>query len=93
MPAVIFGDELADAHLHRHIQADRRLVQEEHLWAVQQRSGELALHTFAERQLAHLLLHQRPQLQEVVQLLQRGLVFGLGDFIDGLIDQEGLDRR
>ena len=47
------ADEVADRLLHDHVEADRRLVEEQHLGRVQERGGDLAAHALAERELAH----------------------------------------
>jgi hypothetical protein len=44
---VVFGHERADAPLHCHVEANRRLVEEQHLRAMEERCRDLALHTLA----------------------------------------------
>ena len=46
--AVVLGDELANAALHGHIQADGRFVEEDDLRAMQQRGGDLAFHALTQ---------------------------------------------
>ena len=70
--AVVLGDERADPALHRHVQPDRRLVQEEHPRLVEQRAGDLALHPLAEREVAHRLLDDLADLEQVDQLVPPG---------------------
>ncbi len=86
--AVVFAQEFADAHLGGDIQPDGGFIEEQHLGAVQQPGGQLALHALAQRQVAHRFLEQRPQLQQLIQFLERGLVFGLRQAVDGLVEQE-----
>jgi len=93
VPAIVFGDEVADAHLHRHVQPDGWLVEKQHFGAMEQRGRQLALHALAQRQLAHLLLEQRLQAEQIVEFFQRRLVLRLGDVVDGLVDEKGLDGR
>src|SRR2546423_5978727 len=47
------AQEGADAVLDQHVQADRRLVEEQHLGLVQERQRDLAAHPLPERELAH----------------------------------------
>ena len=56
-----------------HVQADRRFVQEQHLGRVQQRGGQFHLHPLAQRQLAHRLLQQMADVQQLGQFIKRGL--------------------
>ena len=53
--AVVLGDERPDPLLHRDVEAERRLVEEQDLRAVEQRADELHLHPLAERQVADRL--------------------------------------
>ena len=65
---IVFGNELPNLGLHRHIQPDRRLVQKQDLRAVQERRRQLAFHPLAERKFAHLLFQQGTQFQQFRQL-------------------------
>ena len=47
--SVVVLDEGADTLLHRDVEPDRRLVEEEHLRSVQQGGRDLDLHAFAKR--------------------------------------------
>ena len=78
MRAVVLRDEGADAALHGDVEADRRLVEEEHLRVVQQRAGDLALHPLAEAEVAHRLAQQLAELQQIDQLVQPGAEIGTG---------------
>jgi hypothetical protein len=51
--AVIEAQEFPHLLLAGHVQADGRLIQEEHPRAVQQRGDQFHLHPFAQRELAH----------------------------------------
>ena len=62
---------VADALLHRHVEADRRLVEEQHLRAVQQRPGDLDLHPLAEREVAHRLGDEVADVEQLDQLVAR----------------------
>ena len=68
---VVLGDERADPLLHRHVEPDRRLVEEEHLRPVQQRADDLDLHPLAERELPHRLAHEIADVEQLDQLVAR----------------------
>ena len=68
---VVLGDERADALLHRHVEADRRLVEEQHLRPVQQRAGDLHLHPLAERQVADRLVDQVADVEQLDEVVAR----------------------
>jgi len=89
---VVLAQERPDARLGRDVEADGRLVEEQHLRSVEQPRGELALHTLAERQVADRLLHDRRQFQELIQLGQRALEVGVAEPVDGLVEQERIRR-
>ena len=76
--AVVLGDERADAALHRDVQADGRLVEEDHPGPVQQRGGHLAFHPLAQGKVAHRLREQRLQVQQCDKLVERPAVVGRG---------------
>ena len=88
--ALVRPDELADLLLHHHVQADRRLVQEQHVRLVEQRRRQLALHPLAQRELADLDVQQRPELQQVGQLAEGAPVLRVRDPVDLLVEQERL---
>ena len=69
VPLPIRGDELADPLLHRHVEPDGRLVEEEHLRPVEQRADDLDLHPLTQRELAHRLAHEVADLEELDQLV------------------------
>ena len=91
--AVVFVDEGADAALHGDVEADGRLVEEDHLRAVQEGGGDLALHPFAEGEVAHRLAKQVAQLQQVGKLVEHVPVVGGGDAVDGAVKLEGIAGR
>ena len=62
---VVLGQETAQAKLHGNIQAQGRLIQEEHGRAVKQAGDQFALHAFAQRQVADGLGEQVLHLQQV----------------------------
>ncbi len=70
---LIVFEELLDVVLSHDVQADRRLVQEQHLGRVQQRGDQLHLHSLAQRQFANRLLQQVPDSQQVRHLVPRSL--------------------
>ena len=55
--------EVAHAMLGDHIQANRRLIEVQDLGIVQQRRGEIATHTLAQRQLADRRAQKRIELE------------------------------
>ena len=72
MALVVAADELAHGDLHRDVEPDGRLVEEEHLRPVEQRGGELALHPLAERELARrLAARASPSSSSSVELAHR----------------------
>ena len=93
MAAVVLRDEGADAPLHGHVQPDGRLVQEDDGRAVEQGRGDLALHPLAEREVAHGLSQERPELEQGDQLVQGAPVVGRRDAVDGAVELEGVRRR
>ena len=90
--AVVFLQEVADARLGGDVQADGRLIEEEHPGPVQQPGGQLAFHALAQREVAHRFAHDRCQLEQLVQLFQGALVLGVGEAVDRLVEQEGIGR-
>ena len=90
---VVRADEAAHRRLHRHVEPDRRLVEEEHLRAVEERGGELALHPLAERELAGGLAEERRDREELDELVQRSPVLFARDVVDRAIELERLRRR
>ena len=69
--SVVLGDERADALLHRHVEADRRLVEEQHLRQVEERADDLDLHPLAEREVPHGLVHEIGDVEQLDQLVPR----------------------
>ena len=68
MPAAVFAEECADRLLRLEIEAERGLVEKEHLGLMQQRRRELALHPLAERELAHGLVDEIAEHEELDEL-------------------------
>ena len=59
---------------------------------MQQGGRQLALHPLAEREFADLFAQERAELEQLVEFLERRRVLRLRNFVDGLVDQKGLDR-
>jgi len=57
---IVLRDEAADTPLHGNIEADRRFIQKDDLRTVQKRGSDFALHSFAQRQVAHGLVSSGP---------------------------------
>ena len=72
----ILAEKGADGLLRLEIEAERRLVEEQHLRLVQQRRGELALHPLAERELARGLVDEIAEHEELDQLGASRVVVG-----------------
>ncbi len=79
---VVLGQERADPLLHRHVEPDGRLVQEQHLRAVQQRAGDLRLHPLAEGELAHRLADLVADVHQLDQLVPDAAELRLRDPVD-----------
>ena len=60
---------ILDVVLGDHVQADRRLVEEQHLGRVQQRGDQFHLHPLAQRQLADRLAEQVADVEQLGQLV------------------------
>ena len=70
-PGVVVAQAFLDRHLRHHVEADRRLVEQEQLRLVQQRGDQLHLHPLAQRQLADRLAGQLPDAEQLGQLAER----------------------
>ena len=90
---VVVGDERPDAFLHRHVEPDRRLVEEQNLRSVEERADDLDLHPLAQRQVAHGLAHEVADVEQLDQLVaHRGEVRAV-DAIDRAVELERVERR
>ncbi len=85
--------EGADGSLGQEVEADRRLVQEEHLGPVEESRGDLHLHPLAEREAPHLNAEQILESEELDEFAQRPLVFRPAYLVDLPVQIEGLARR
>ncbi len=90
---VVLGDERADALLHRHVETDRRLVEEEHLRQVKQRTDDLDLHPLAEREVPHGLVHEIGDVEQLDQLVPRLRELLARQAVDGPVELERVERR
>ena len=91
--AVVLGDEPPDLRLHRHVEPDGRLVEERDLWRVKQPGRELHLHPLAERELTDRLVNERPEVEQVGELIEGPLELIIGDLVDLLEDPERVRGR
>ena len=91
--AVVLVDKGADAALHGDVEADGRLVEEDHLRTVEEGGGDLAFHPFAEGEVADRLAKQIAQLQQVGKLMKNLTIVGEGDAVDGPVKLEGIRGR
>jgi len=90
---VIRGNKFANTPLHRHVKANRWLVEKEHARAVQQRAGDLDFHPFAQRKIAHRLLDQPLQIKQFDKFIACAPVVRLGNTINGAIQLERIQGR
>ena len=90
--AVVLGDERADPLLHRHVEPDRRLVEEEHLRPVQQRADHLDLHPLAEREVPHRLADEVADVEQLDQLVAQRRELGTRDPVDRPVQLERVER-
>ncbi len=79
--------------LAHHVEADRRLVEEQHLRAVQQRRRELAAHALTERELAHRRLDERVEVEQLAALREPRCVLGGGNAVDVAQQRERITER
>ena len=91
-PAVV-GDEAAQLELGGHVEPERRFVEEQQLRLVQQGAHELDLHPFAERQVAHRLGDERPDVEPVDQLVAGGSKPRRRDAVDRTPELVRVERR
>ena len=89
---VVRANEPPHRRLHRHVEPDRRLVEEEHAGAVKERRRELALHPLAEGELAGRLLQEGRDGEELDELVERPAVLVARNVVDGAIELEGFRR-
>ena len=90
---VVLREEGADAPLHRDIEPDRGLVEEEDARTVEERSRHLALHPFPQRQVAHGLVQERRQIEQLDQLVERLAKDRRLEPIDRAVSLERVDHR
>ena len=79
-----------DRVLGDHVEADRGLVEKQHLGLVQERRHELELHPLAEREFADRLEDQLPHAEQVDEFVARPLEPGGIDAVDLLVEPEAL---
>ena len=92
-PLVVVADEVAHLGLHRDVEPDGRLVEEQHARPVEQRRHQLALHPLAQRQLAGRLVDEVADLQQLDQLAHRLVGLRARDVVDRAVHGVGLRRR
>jgi hypothetical protein len=85
--------ELVDRVLGHHVEADRRLVEEQHLRLVQQGGHQLQLHALAQRQVADRPQHQVAHPQHVDEFVPGALEAGGLDAVDLAVQPEALGGR
>ena len=90
---VALPDKRAHRQLAHGVQADGRLVEEQHLRIVQQRRRDLAAHPLAEAQLARRRAQQLAQVEQLGQLLDVLAVARLVHAIDVAQQRERIRHR
>ena len=90
---VVTLHEVTHGRLHRDVEADGGLVEEEHLGPVDERRAELAFHALAERERPRGPLHDLLDLEELGELADGGFELGARHVVHGAIELEGLARR
>ena len=93
MSSPVLAEEGANRLLRLEVEAERRLVEKEHLGLMQQRGRELALHALAERELPRGLVDEFTEHEQVDELRAPRRVIGGRHTIDGAIEPEGLLGR
>src|SRR5207244_2091899 len=89
-PTVVLRNETADAHLHRDVEPDRRLVQKCDARRVDEARSELDLHALAEGEVAHGLVNELLQLEELGKLVHGRSELSLRDPVDLLKNTEAI---
>ena len=93
VPLPVLGDERADALLHRDVEAERRLVEEQHGRPVEERADDLDLHPLAQRELPNRLAHEVADLEQLDQLVPRLEELLARDAVDRAVELERVERR
>ena len=75
---LIVPQESLNVVLGDHVEADRRLVEKQHLGRVEQGGDQFHLHPLAQRQLAHRLAEQLPHVEQIDQFVARALRTAVG---------------
>ena len=91
--AVGRAQEGAEAVLDQHVQADRRLVEEQHLRLVQERQRDLAAHPLPERKLAHGEALELADAQQVLAEREPAAEALRRDAVDVAVQVERLLQR
>ncbi len=86
-------EEVLHAALGHDVQANRRLVQQQHLRAVQEGGDQLHSHSLAQRQFAHRLADELPHFEQARQLVEPALEDGRLDPVDFPVQAERFLRR
>src|SRR5277367_2481846 len=90
--AIDGAQEMADVVFGHHVEANRRLIEEEQRRIMQQRGGQVAAHAFAERKFAHGRVQIIANIQDGVEMLHAGVKIALRDVVDAPQQLEGFDH-
>ena len=90
---VVLRDERADPFLHRDVEAQGRLVEEEDGRAVEERPDDLHLHPLSEGQVTDRLVDEGAQVEQVDELVARAAELVARKAVDGADQVERVECR
>src|SRR5277367_2711648 len=90
--AIDGAQEMADVVFGYHVEANRRLIEEQQRRIMQQRGGQVAAHAFAERKFAHGRVQVIANIQDGVEVLHTRVKIALRDVVDAPQQLEGFDH-
>lgn len=90
--AVVAAEEAADGGLGVDVQAERRLVEEQHLRPVQQRRDQFALHPLAQREFADRAVELGVEAEHPGQFVDAAFGLVVGHVVDRGVDVQRVHR-
>src|SRR5580704_4810239 len=91
--AIDGAQEMADMILRHHIQADRRLIEEQQRWIMQQRGSQIATHALAKRKLPYRCVQVVVDAQDFVEAFHARFEIALRHVINPPQQFERFDYR
>src|SRR5580704_11471268 len=91
--AIDGAQEMADMILRHHIQADRRLIEEQQRWIMQQRGSQIATHALAKRKLPYRCVQVVVDAQDFVEAFHARVEIALWHVINPPQQFERFDYR